>query len=72
LNQEKINEDFEIKLFKICDKENISPIIIRECANKILEDIKEEQEKIFLFKIKSFQIKAFRNTISINFYLVIS
>jgi hypothetical protein len=46
LNQEKINEDFEIKLFKICDKENISPIIIRECANKILEDIKEEQEKI--------------------------
>ncbi len=46
LNQEKNNEDFEIKLFRICDKENISPIIIRECANKILEDIKEEQEKV--------------------------
>ena len=47
LNQEKNSEDFEIKLFKISDKENISPIILRECANKILEDIKEEEhEKI--------------------------
>ena len=36
--------DFEIKLQRINDRENVSPIL-RESTNKLLEDIKEEEKE---------------------------